>query len=128
MTTSPTEGRWIPEFDFGDKVRKIRRAKGLTQGEFAKQLGVTASAASAWESAGDRTPRDVVTIAKRIELAFGVPAAWLLGLDVEIPGPDGGPGGQQSGHTVVTRLGAGRLSRAEDSFGGGADRTNREAA
>lgn len=111
MTTSPTEARWIPEFDFGDKVRKIRRAKGLSQGEFAKQLGVTASAASAWESADGRTPRDVVTIAKRIELAFGVPAAWLLGLETEITGPPGPGGGAQSVHTVVSRLSEGSRSR-----------------
>lgn len=87
MTTSPSDiaGPWIPEWSFGDKVRKIRRAKGMTQTEFAQALGVGDRAAAAWESIDDRMPRDVVAIAKRIEVRFQVPAAWLLGLEVPTP-------------------------------------------
>lgn len=91
MTHHAHETR-IPEWTFGDRVRKVRRNAGVTQAEFAARLGVGAKAASAWESF-DRTPREVVSIAKRIELAFGVPAAWMLGLEMAEAPRLGGQGG-----------------------------------
>lgn len=33
----------------GDRIRQLRKARGLTQDAFAKQVGVTKSAVSQWE-------------------------------------------------------------------------------
>lgn len=83
-------GRWIPEETFGDRLRRVRRALGMNQETFAARLGedVGVKALGAWET-GTREPRGAVSLAKRIELAFNVPAAWLLGLDT--PPTGGGP-------------------------------------
>lgn len=91
MAQQVAPGPWIPEDTFGDRLRRVRRSLGLTQEEFAGRLGgsVGIKALGAWET-GTREPRGAVGIAKRIELAFGVPATWLLGL--ETPGPVGPPG------------------------------------
>ena len=70
----------IPEFTFGDRLRKTRQIAELGQRQYAEILGVTGSAYAQWE-ADNNLPRDVVAIAKRVELYTGVPAAWLLGLD-----------------------------------------------
>lgn len=79
------------EWTFGDRIRKIRRAVGADQGQFANTLGETRESLSAWESGRVAQPRNVVTIAKRIELAYGVPAGWVLGLENPHPGdPDRG--------------------------------------
>lgn len=64
----------------GDKFRKIRRVHHLTQDQFAAAIGVNSKSLAAWENDAWQ-PRGMVAIAKRIELAFGVPAAWTLGLD-----------------------------------------------
>ena len=58
------------EWTFGDKLRKIRRAARASQGDFADQIGQTRETLSAWE-AGRNQPRNIVSIAKRIELAYG---------------------------------------------------------
>jgi transcriptional regulator with XRE-family HTH domain len=57
----------------------------MTGSDFAAVLGITASALGQYET--DRAhPRDVVELAKRVELVTGIPASWLLGLDdVEPP-------------------------------------------
>lgn len=71
----------VPVWSFGDRARKIRRdVLKVDQQGFARLLGVTAQAAGAWESRNAQ-PRDVVAIARRIELLTGVPASWTLGLD-----------------------------------------------
>lgn len=92
--TRSVEERWIPEETFGDRLRRVRRSLGMNQGEFAAKLGtdVGVKALGAWET-GSREPRGAVAMARRIELAFGVPASWLLGLDSGTPvtppqGPD----------------------------------------
>lgn len=74
----------------------MRRALGLSQEEFSAGLGpeVGVKALGAWEI-GAREPRGAVSIAKRIEVAYGVPATWLLGLDVPT-GPNGPNGGESA--------------------------------
>ena len=78
-------------FTLGDRLRKVRRASGDNQRDFAKVLHATQEAVSAWE-AGRNYPRDVVAIAQRIERAYGVSAGWVLGItENPRPGrPDGG--------------------------------------
>ena len=79
-----------PRWTFGDRVRRIRRDHKMTQAEFAVRLGVGDRSVAAWES--DRNePEQIVEMARRIEGAFGVPAAWVLGI-AEGPHPGGGGG------------------------------------
>ena len=79
------------EWTLGDRLRKIRRREGISQGEFAEALGVNRKSIAAWESDINQ-PRTSVDLAKRIEKTYGVPAVWTLGLETGTPGPPGGPG------------------------------------
>lgn len=78
---------WEFEWTFGDRLRKARRVLGLSMQELATALEVSTQAVSSWETRPN-TPRGAHAIARRIELAYGVPAWWLLGL----PHPGGGGG------------------------------------
>lgn len=91
MTQAPREA-WTPPEMFGDRIRRIRRSVGLSQADFANAIGEGSKALATWE-AGTREPRSVVALAKRIELAFNVPAAWVLGLDGSVlpPTPPAAP-------------------------------------
>jgi transcriptional regulator with XRE-family HTH domain len=90
MTTSLSPaGGPIPEWTLADRFRKARLTSHLSQKAFAAQLDINASAYSQWE-AGNSKPRDVVAVARRIELLTGIPASWTLGLDdAKSPHPDG---------------------------------------
>lgn len=66
------------EWSFGDRVRKVRREAGLTQRQFAAELGVTAASVDAWESDRNK-PRDLIGMASLIEDAFSLPHGWVLG-------------------------------------------------
>lgn len=91
MSTQPEHRTWTPEWSFADRLRKIRREAGFQQDSFATHLDVNENQYKAWES-GRNHPRDIVTIAKRIELLTGVPAQWTLGLSESAPSPTE-PGG-----------------------------------
>lgn len=102
--TRAMDGYQVPEWDFSDRLRKIRRQVAhLTQEQMAAELGTGQRAYSSWE-AGRSKPDDIVAIAKRIALRWRIPATWTLGLDdgpPPPPPPDGGdalpkPGGNQS--------------------------------
>jgi len=62
----------------GKRLRELRTARGLTQAEFGKLIGVGKSAVSQYES-GARAP-DTAAL-RRIAASFGVTTDWLLGLD-----------------------------------------------
>jgi len=90
MTTSVVPFRFVPEWTFGERVRKIRREAGLSQVEFAARLGVGDRAVASWES-GRSKPGDIVEVAKVIRREFGVPTSWTLGTDEPtVPEGDGG--------------------------------------
>lgn len=95
MSTQTTHaagsGPVIPWWTLGDRIRKSRLTVGMDQREFAEALGLPAGSLAAWET--DRAkPRDLVAVAKRIELLTRIPAAWVLGLDVAQPTPTPGAG------------------------------------
>lgn len=78
MTTTLRRG--VPQWTFGDRLRKARRSAGLTVREFARSLDVGVSSISQYET--DRQqPRDLAAFARRVELVTGAPAAWLTGED-----------------------------------------------
>lgn len=90
MTMQPAHVQgFVPEWTFADRLRKARLTSELTQEEFAERLGAKSGAYAHWET-GRNTPRQVVTIAQRIEMLTGVSATWLLGLADAAPGPNGG--------------------------------------
>ena len=98
MSTSAAEQFVIPAWSLADRLRKIRRdvLGNLSQEEMAERLDVPKPRYGAWEN-GHGRPRDMVAIAKRIEVISGVPATWVLGLD-EYDGPqDPGGGGRTRG-------------------------------
>lgn len=74
----------------------------MGQADFAQALDVSPQALGTWE-VGTRSPRNMVALAKRIELAFNVPASWVLGLDgggVSNPHPDGPEGLPATGQGI----------------------------
>lgn len=85
--TSPRQAaapRSIPEWTFGERLRKIRRAVGAGQAEFADGLNENRKTYAAWEL-DKSSPRNVVAVARRVELMTGFPASWVLGLDQAEP-------------------------------------------
>lgn len=68
-----------PSWTLGDRLRKVRRSRRLSQVEFARLLGEKEKSIANWESDISR-PRDVVALAKNVEATYGVPADWLLGV------------------------------------------------
>ncbi len=56
-------------------LRKFRENKGLTQEQLAKELGVTASAVTQWES-GARNPN--IKVLKKLSLILGCTTDELL--------------------------------------------------
>jgi integrase/recombinase XerD len=76
------------KWNFGDRLRKIRREVGLSQSEFADRINVGHGSLANWESDMSQC-RNEVAVARAIEREFGVPASWTLGLD---DGSDDGDG------------------------------------
>jgi transcriptional regulator with XRE-family HTH domain len=74
-----TQDMAAPDWTFGDRLRKARRSRRLSQREFARLLGESEKSIANWE--GDvAKPRDVVALAKKVETTYGVPSDWLLGV------------------------------------------------
>ncbi|AOE43985.1 immunity repressor [Gordonia phage Delian] len=87
MTADAHHGEHVfPTWTLGDRIRKTRAVSGLDQRGFADALGVKPGSLAGWETDRQR-PRDVVALAKRIEMITRVPAEWVLGLR---DGPDEG--------------------------------------
>lgn len=76
--------RVIPEWSLGDRLRKARRLSQLGQAEFAERLGQNQKTYAAWELDTSQ-PRDVVSLARRIEVLTGIPAGWLLAIESPFP-------------------------------------------
>lgn len=77
--------RVVPTWELADRLRKIRRdVMHAQQHDMADALGVGRQGYAAWE-AGRTQPRDIVALAKRLELLCGVPASWTLGIGEAAP-------------------------------------------
>ncbi len=77
--TAQSEDLRIPEFSFGDRLRKIRTDMGVSQKEFALMVGLTSSTLAAYES-GNGNPRfkNAQALALQVQDVTGVAAWWLL--------------------------------------------------
>jgi transcriptional regulator with XRE-family HTH domain len=110
MTVQTDSGPVYPDWSFGDRIRKARNVVGLHQRDFAAAIEVTDSSLAKWET-DSATPRNMVAIARRIEVLTRIPAAWLLGLDEPAPQPEP-PGGIEP---PTFSLLAGRFGRKQDT-------------
>jgi transcriptional regulator with XRE-family HTH domain len=92
MAADPSEAQELPaapqpitlRWTFGDRVRRIRRHFKVAQAAFAESIGVPTGTVATWESS-DRSPHEIVDLARRIEQRWGVSALWVLGM----PQPEG---------------------------------------
>jgi transcriptional regulator with XRE-family HTH domain len=66
----------VKEMNFGDRLKKLRQERGLTQEEFGKKINVTKVSVSGYET-GNRNP-DIQTL-ELIADYFEVPIDYLLG-------------------------------------------------
>jgi len=69
----------------------------MDQKTFAAHIGATAGAYAQWE-ADNNKPRDIVAVAKSIEMLTRIPATWILGFGgapseaaLEVPAPNQQP-------------------------------------
>ena len=69
----------IPQWSFGDKIRKARAQVGMDQREFAEAIGLTSSTIAAYET-GRANPRfkDVGELAKKLERVTSIPRTWFV--------------------------------------------------
>jgi len=64
--------------DFGDKLKRLRTGKSLSQEQLAKKLSITKSMISAYENSVRLPSYDVLT---KIALFFNVSFDYLFGFD-----------------------------------------------
>lgn len=64
--------------DFGERLKKLRQSKGLTQQQLSNKLGLTKSVISAYETNLRLPSYDVL---KHIATIFGVTTDYLLGMN-----------------------------------------------
>jgi transcriptional regulator with XRE-family HTH domain len=76
MTAEPIQ---VPNWTFGDRLRRVRRSAGLNQIQMAERIGVTKAMYVSWET-DYNLPRKILAVAARIELEFGTPQWWTLGI------------------------------------------------
>ena len=62
----------------GEKIKELRIAKNMTQGELAAKVGVTTSAVSSYEVSARQPSYDVLV---KISNLFSVTSDYLLGID-----------------------------------------------
>ena len=74
----------IPEFTYGDRVRRVRLDTGLTQDEFAEQIGVTQAVISRHEKLDAPPSRNTRSLALLIQLRYDVPAKWTLAGEIPV--------------------------------------------
>lgn len=69
------------EINIGENIRRLRRERGITQGQLAEKLNITNAAVSKWER-GDSFPD--ITMLFPIADYFGISIDELMGHDSEM--------------------------------------------
>ncbi len=90
-THAAVDEEFIPQWELGDRLRKVRRLMKMTQVAFARALDVEPETYAAWELGRNKVP-DPVSIAKRVKMLSGTPIWWTLDTQ-ESPHPAGPNGG-----------------------------------
>lgn len=67
-------------YDFGLRLRELRKKKKLTQQQVARRLNLTKASISGYENNTITPPNDMLV---RLALMYGVSTDYLLGLDKE---------------------------------------------
>ena len=70
----------MPEMDFGEMLKKLRKDRSMTLDEMAHRLGTTKQALSRYER-GERTPK--ITVASKFAKELGVELSELIGYEPE---------------------------------------------
>jgi Predicted transcriptional regulators len=83
-----------------NRLKEARKAKGLTQVEVAKYIGIGQGGYSCWENGINRI--DNVSLARLSEL-FGVSVDYLLGNDSPEPLPTSPNGVMEAGLSITAR-------------------------
>lgn len=97
----------IPEWTLADRLRKARELTGLSQSEFADQIGVSRNTIGSAEKGG---PVRRITL-NAWAMATGLPVEWLE--NGETPaGPPPGPGGGLEDSPAMAALTRSKRSRA----------------
>jgi transcriptional regulator with XRE-family HTH domain len=73
----PSDGGWVPEDSFADRLARVRRRMGWNFSEAGRACGVTGQSWRLWEQ-HDRPPRDLLEVAKKIAEGTGCDVVWLL--------------------------------------------------
>lgn len=71
------KARNVPEWSFGDRLRKARLVANLQQEDIAVAFRVSKVSVSKWEL-GKTQPQDVFATAEQYEKLTGVDKTWLL--------------------------------------------------
>lgn len=79
----------IPQWTLAERLRKVRRERGLSQEVFAARIGVKPGTYSAWET-GRNVPDRIDELAEKLEGATGITRLWFLGWSDGAPPPPGG--------------------------------------
>lgn len=67
-------------YDFGLRLRELRKKKKLTQQQVARRLNLTKASISGYENNTITPPNDMLV---KLALMYGVSTDYLLGLDKE---------------------------------------------
>lgn len=97
----------VPEWTFGERLRKARRELQLNQEAMAERLGVKRVTYAAWE-VGQNKP-DITELAPRLEEVTGISRLWFVGW------ADTGSGTPTPGGSVTRRY---RTPRKPQKTGG----------
>lgn len=105
--TAAAEGRLIPEWTLGDRLRKARRSVKMTTAAFAEAINENPKTYGSWET-DNSAPRnrDLLVMARRIEMLTRISAAWIIGLepdDLREANPIPDRSAQENFHTVPGR-------------------------
>lgn len=72
-------GTYVPAWEWGDRIRKVRRDRCMSQAVFAELIGVGEKALAAWESGASSGPDKPNQMAEHLEVVTGVDRRWWLG-------------------------------------------------
>jgi transcriptional regulator with XRE-family HTH domain len=80
VTTTPTDGGWVPTFTLGDRMAKARHEAHIEAQQMAQRLGSTPTTISRWERGHNPPSWPAVVLWAQVT---GVSLEWLRGDDFD---------------------------------------------